>query len=292
MTPLQAQLLDLHSRIAVDDTDENALLRDKRDMVLQRLRDAGLSFRHFNQGSYATGTGIRPWDGDFDIDVGLIFDDASDDPRELKAAVYEAAGYRRQEAEWRRHCVRVPWRRAGEDLFHVDLALYRPSADPGAPLELAVGLPAGRPENVYWQPSDPKGLLRWVKESRRGPDGAQLRRVVRLLKRWKDLHFQSEGTARPPSVALTVAVACHLQPAPGDDAAAMESALAGMLAACVDQLAVPLPVAPRADLLGRMTPGQVQRLGAALRGLLRAVRAARRGDPHALLGRLDPDAEE
>ena len=65
--------------------DDSSILRGKRDLLLRDLRE-GLRryaqnhnvkiprFEHFNQGSYAIGTGIEPLLGeDYDIDVGLNF---------------------------------------------------------------------------------------------------------------------------------------------------------------------------------------------------------------------------
>ena len=57
--------------------DDNAELREKRDILLRKLKDNiaadAASFSSFNQGSYAMHTGIKPDNGDYDIDVGLRF---------------------------------------------------------------------------------------------------------------------------------------------------------------------------------------------------------------------------
>ena len=81
MVNVQSEFLTFHDKIKL--SEENQELRNKRDILLNKLRknisDKAASFTTFNQGSYAMGTGIKPDDGDFDIDVGLKFDIDHDD---------------------------------------------------------------------------------------------------------------------------------------------------------------------------------------------------------------------
>lgn len=75
MMNLQKEFIDFHNKIKLD--DENATLREKRDILLKKLKknisiDAA-AYTTFNQGSYAMGTGIIPEDEDYDIDVGIKF---------------------------------------------------------------------------------------------------------------------------------------------------------------------------------------------------------------------------
>ena len=72
----QQQFKEYYEEIKI--SDEKAGLREKRTILLDALR-AGLpeevpSWTHFNQGSYAMGTGVMPLDGNYDIDVGIVFD--------------------------------------------------------------------------------------------------------------------------------------------------------------------------------------------------------------------------
>ena len=83
MADVQKQFMRFDEAIRLKRFDEEATLRGKRDAVLGRLRDRlGAmrrdgrkipTFEPFNQGSYQMGTGVRPAEGDFDIDVGLRF---------------------------------------------------------------------------------------------------------------------------------------------------------------------------------------------------------------------------
>ncbi|MBT9786732.1 hypothetical protein GPK98_16310 [[Clostridium] symbiosum] len=75
MVNIQSEFISFHNKIKL--SDENSELREKRNILLDKLKknisqDAA-SYTTFNQGSYAMGTGIKPEDGDFDIDVGLKY---------------------------------------------------------------------------------------------------------------------------------------------------------------------------------------------------------------------------
>lgn len=84
MPTLQTAFKQFHDTIKLSDMDENATLREKRDILLDKLKDKisedAASYTYFNQGSYAMHTGISPDDGDYDIDVGLRFDIDKDGP--------------------------------------------------------------------------------------------------------------------------------------------------------------------------------------------------------------------
>src|SRR6266849_3600286 len=103
MAKIQKQFEQFHEAIKLRHYDENAELREKRDRVLKRLKE-GMEkrfaekgeeppkFTTFNQGSYAMGTGTKPLDRDYDIDVGVCFEiaKADYDPVEVKEWVYDA----------------------------------------------------------------------------------------------------------------------------------------------------------------------------------------------------------
>ena len=95
MVNLQSEFITFHDAIKLD--SENEILREKRDILLNKLKekisDDATSYTHFNQGSYAMGTGIKPNDGDYDIDVGLKFDidhDDYEDPVVVKKWIKDA----------------------------------------------------------------------------------------------------------------------------------------------------------------------------------------------------------
>ena len=90
MTILQSEFHTFHSNIKLGAYDENKTLRDKRDLLINELTEAlkdekipgtdkPLTFKKFDQGSYAMNTGIKPKEDDYDIDVGIIFDITNDE---------------------------------------------------------------------------------------------------------------------------------------------------------------------------------------------------------------------
>lgn len=204
-SPFQTRFIRFHDTIKLGNTDENATLRDKRDAVLKRMRDKGLVFTPYNQGSYAMGTGVVPVQADYDIDVGVIFtgDTRPADPLALKKTVYDAVFGHTQNVEWRRHCVRVQYVKAGEPTFHVDLPVYWQDRWSKV-LSLAVGKQNSGLDHKEWQDSDPQGLVGTVTGHLDGEDKWQFRRVIRYLKRWKDVHFPVMGNAAPVGIGITI----------------------------------------------------------------------------------------
>ncbi len=136
MPAVQRQFEDFHSAICFDEDDEKSTLREKRDTIIKALRDRlgndAPSFVNFNQGSYSMHTGVVPLDGNFDIDVGLIFDcnqDKYPDPVALKKKVRDAANTNFRTVLIRRPCVTVNYMSGGEIAYHVDLAIYTKGDD-------------------------------------------------------------------------------------------------------------------------------------------------------------------
>ncbi len=116
MVNLQSEFEEFHDRIKLKDFDENENLREKRNILLEKLKsnisDDAASYTTFNQGSYAMGTGIKPEDGDYDIDVGLRFNidkEEYSDPIEPKKWVYDALDGHTKKVEIRRSCVTVTY---------------------------------------------------------------------------------------------------------------------------------------------------------------------------------------
>ena len=196
--------------------DDNSTLREKRDLLLDDLRE-GLGryaqnqnvkiprFEHFNQGSYAIGTGIEPLpDDDYDIDVGLNFHLSKNDysPVEVKKWVYEALHTGNRTVEYKRPCVRVQYHRRGEELYHVDLAIYSGSnSNWGNQTYLAKGFLGSSPGNQVWEVADPQKLIEIIQQRfQYQEDRNQFRRVIRFLKRWKDVNFSANGMDVQPEL--------------------------------------------------------------------------------------------
>lgn len=217
MVNLQSEFIEFHDAIKLDDNNET--LRGKRDILLNKLKNKisedAASYTHFNQGSYAMGTGIKPDDGDYDIDVGLKFDINKDeyaDPVDVKKWVKEALNGHTKKVEIRRSCVTVTYQEDREDAYHVDFAVYAASNDDGK-LYIAKGKENSTNENKYWEESDPQGLLDLIKSRfDHADDRKQFRRIIRYAKKWKNKHFSLSGNSAPTGIALSVLAYSNFQP--------------------------------------------------------------------------------
>lgn len=207
--PVQGQFERFHNAIKLEEDDERRKLREKREVLLRSLVE-GLprdfpKFTHFMQGSYAMRTGVVPLDGNYDIDVGLIFECTHKefpDPVVLKRRIRDAlAGYGRT-VSIRRSCVTVTYMRNERPDYHVDLALYVRDGSEG--ILLAKGREYSGTDQRRWVQAFPKQLTDYILGRFSGEEQAQFRRCVRYLKRWRDHRFSSGG---PISIALTVAAA-------------------------------------------------------------------------------------
>lgn len=288
MATLHSYFLAFHKAIKLDDLDENATLRNKRDILVQNLRDklpegAPEILRTFTQGSYAMGTGTLPPDGDYDIDVGVVFNSSPEKeaPVDLKKTVRDALSHPGRTVAIRRSCVTVSYL-LGEDIqYHVDMAVYVVQAD-GA-LCLAKGKENSSAEHCFWENADPQRLCEVIVNRHKDDNRAQFRRIVRYLKRWRDHKFSHNGVF---SIALTVAAYHWFNPYKDwiteeyDDVEALLQLLNSILSHwyhCfhenqqVCRLKIMLPVTPYGDLLESMTSLQMDDFKAKLTTLRDAL---------------------
>jgi hypothetical protein len=275
MPAVQQQFDDFHASIKLDNDDEKAKLREKRDTLVQALRDNlgedVPSFLTFNQGSYSMHTGVLPPGGNYDIDVGIVFDckrDRYSDPVVLKKKVRDALNSNGRTVTIRRSCVTVNYMRGNDVAYHVDLALYV-MRDDGL-LDLAKGKENSERDKRVWELSDPKGLTNSVCTAFSKDDElAQFRRCVRYLKRWRSVQFANGGA--PLSISLTIAAKDWFKPRMNtsgrpDDLLAMLAwvdALVGQFLWTSEEgghyrLKVQLPVTPHSDLMAGMTKFQME----------------------------------
>ncbi|MBB4635967.1 nucleotidyltransferase [Longimicrobium terrae] len=224
MANVQKQFEEFDGKIRLGRFDENATLREKRDIIRRKLdrklpdvfKDHGEECPEYfyrDQGSYDVGTGVKPLDSDYDIDQGLYFEVSTGewDPVILKKRVWKALDGHTDEVRIRRPCVTVQYHEAGEPVYHVDIAVYA-NANGDGKARLAVGRESTPTEKRKWELSHPKALKEKIRE--RFPDAddrKQFRRAVRALKRWKDKKFSSDGNAAPLGIGLTVLVYDDLQ---------------------------------------------------------------------------------
>lgn len=263
---LQGLFEHFNDTIKLDENDERRKLRTKREILLDALRPklkaASLSFEHFDQGSYAMRTGVVPKDGNYDIDIGLIFDclpERFPDPILLKRLVSKALSGGNRTVAIRRSCVTVSYMRNGKPDYHVDLALYIRRED--GSLRLARGRESCGPKRREWSPSSPQELTRYIRDRFAGDDQAQFRRCVRYLKRWRDENF--DGGA-PLSIALTMAAAYWFEPRQAEDGTYVDvEALHALLKKIQSNFWIPgrlvvrLPGPVKADLMSAMTNAQM-----------------------------------
>lgn len=276
MADIQKQFDEFHSNIRLSDKDEKANLQEKRDLLVADLKaglkreadkkkEEPLKFENFNQGSYAMHTGIKPHNNDYDIDVGLIFDNTQDDfknPVELKKKVKDALNSTFRTVNIRRPCVTVTYHKDGKPDYHVDLAVYVKIEDEDH-FKIAMGKENSSEDNQEWQESDPKGLISEINDRFGGEERSQFKRTIRYLKRWRDKQFPNNGA--PISIALTCAAYHWFEPIKHagnyNDLRALRALVDKMIENFdwfSNRLEVELPVIPRGDLLERMTDKQME----------------------------------
>ena len=151
--------------------------------------------------------GVIPLDGDFDIDVGLEFKINKidyPDPVVVKEWVFNALFGHTDDVKIRMPCVTVQYHLRKEPLYHVDFAVYAQDGY-STNIYLARGKPTSKENDKKWELDDPRGLIKAVREKFTDEnDRLQFRRVIRSLKRWKDVKFSPDGHEAPIGIGLTV----------------------------------------------------------------------------------------
>ncbi|WP_195573209.1 nucleotidyltransferase domain-containing protein [Clostridium paraputrificum] len=217
---LQKQFEKFNENIKMD-YDENSELASKRDILVNKLKSNEdlPSFTTINQGSYSMYTGVKPLDNkDYDIDVGLRFNVNKGDykPLELKEKVYEILkDHTDYGAEIKQPCVTVTYKKNGNIGYHVDLVIYsyEDKDDTNSQMYLARGKEYSEEKNKKWEKADPMGLKDEIMNKYEDADErAQYRRIIRYLKRWKNIKFNSEGNSEPPGIGITLLAYEKFQP--------------------------------------------------------------------------------
>lgn len=190
MKDCHKDIRDYHDeRVTLTQTQKKEL-RERRDANRDRLR-RGLKkngdpapTKSVSQGSYAMGTVIQEPDNAYDIDDGVVFTAKSligprgapktalDARKMVLDAVHD--GSFKTEPEIKPNCVRVYY----DDGSHVDIPVYRSSADPSGSLKYELA-------SVDWKESDPEGVNDWFRAwvKANAADGRpHSRELIRLLK--------------------------------------------------------------------------------------------------------------
>ena len=217
---IQTHFDKFHDKIKLgreDDAYKKARERDDsiKKEVSSAFAKAGYPVvNDFIQGSLKTHTGIVPISGDYDIDRALVIEDKnapenSVTPKKKALGVLEDRGFKN--ARIKKPCVTADY---ASDNVHIDFIIYKRS---GSQHYLAVGKENSDENNREWSAADPHGLTDWINDdSLYGGDRAkavlaQFRRLVRYLKRWRDVQFNETLAAKVYSIGLTVMVKQRLR---------------------------------------------------------------------------------
>lgn len=251
----------------------NEELKEKKDKLLENLREKlNLTFSHFDQGSYGMGTGIKPIDGDFDIDVGLIFKENNteplDCPFQLKEKVWKALSHSRRTIKIKSPCVTVQYISDNEDKYHVDFAIYKENQY--SDLFFARGKSLDD-DKLNWEPASPKELVNLIKERfPKGEDREQYKRCIRALKRWKSIKLNHKNL---PSIAITVAAYHYFEPKYNNDNKEFPNDIEALITFlnsldnCIKNKYLMLPTRPNNNLLENLTNNQAEDLRIKIRKL-------------------------
>ena len=217
---IQIHFDKFHNKIKLgreDDAYRKARERDDSIMgeVRTAFREAGYPVvADFIQGSLKTNTGIVPKTGDYDIDRAVVIDDGDApenplDPKIETLKVLEDRGFKN--ARIKMPCVTADY--ASENV-HIDFIIYKRL---GERYYLAVGKKNSDEDHREWSGADPLGLIDWINDhSNYGHDadekGTQFRRLVRYVKRWRDVQFSEGVAAKVFSIGLTVMVKQQFKP--------------------------------------------------------------------------------
>ena len=201
MYDLSSKFNTFYDSYVVLPQNDQTKLYDKKELNIQRLKDGLKEYNEENdtaysivetcvQGSVAMSTVVQNEDGDYDIDVAVVFNKSSLGEKGAQATRNLVANALKRktkqfntEPEVKTSCVRIKY----ADGYHIDFAVYRRYYD--SLNECWVYEHAGSD----WTKRDLKGLNDWFKTQNENSDD-NLRKVVRLSKmfcksreKWKNM---------------------------------------------------------------------------------------------------------
>jgi hypothetical protein len=186
---------------------------------------------------------------DYDIDLGLVFNTRPDSvsSQRLKGLIFSAlqnAGY---EPVWQKPCISVAF-----PGFHIDMAICTLE---GNRLFLAEG--KQHDGRARWRPDGMEWFVQMIGNHPNVSDSQQFRRVVRYLKRWKDIHFRFDGMIGPVGLALTVMAYRWFSPQYNDLRALQVVVRQAVQYFQEGNRTLQFPYEPNDNLLRKMSPNQV-----------------------------------
>lgn len=283
-----AQLDDLLHRVCVElqiSPSRHQLAEERYEAVGDWLSANGSPMSVFKpiiypQGSLRIGTTVRPTvRQEFDLDIVLELMQADWEKIQNPTVLIEVLKARLEQndlykgkVERKNRCVRLKY----ADEFHLDILPACPDPVSG---QNCVVIPDR--ETSRWMSSNPKGFAQWF-DSRaelmvkmmieRGeplpePESAEkkapLKRVVQLMKRWRDIFYAQDPDSAPVSIILTTLAGLHYggQQSVGEGLAAVLEGISGSIPSLPNRLVVVNPANSQEYLSERwdQNPGAYRR---------------------------------
>ncbi len=216
MADMQKYFEKFHENIRTD-YDLSSTLREKRDIILKRIRNylannSLPSFSEMLQGSFAMKTGVKPIGKlEYDIDVALRFQFKEEDHTaiEVRKWVFDSVKDHTESVEEKGPCTRVTY----ADGYHVDLVSYAVWED-----EYGITQYRLAHKKNGWRPAEPADLIKYVRKAMEKFDDTndsatstnQFRRIVRYLRRWIDEAMPYESNSKPTGLGCVLLAVNHL----------------------------------------------------------------------------------
>lgn len=215
--PIQTHFDKFNKRIYLTNQSDGYKKAKEKDLSILKdiktaLKTAGYPVvDSFFQGSFAVDTAINSLQGDFDIDRALIIDEgkAPEDPVDPKKIVLKVLEERNfKEPKIKKPCITADYKSIN---LHIDYTIYQHSSNffLGDTYELAVGKIGSDKNNKEWSASDPKGLIEWIESTDNYGEiklskRKQYKRLVRYMKRWRDVNFSEDVRKKLFSIGMTI----------------------------------------------------------------------------------------
>lgn len=258
-----------HDRIKLSNQDDAYKAARERDdsitsAVKTAFEEAGYCvIDDFIQGSFSTHTAILNKTCDFDIDRAIVIDGdaAPENPvtaKKVLCTVLDNRGFKN--ATIKMPCVTADYL---SEKLHIDFPIYKKH---GENLYLAIGRRNSDENNRKWEISQPIELASWIKDKSNYSGSPELKlqqfnRIVRYLKRWRDVQFSEQVASKVYSIGLTVMAKHAFSPVfdqdnMPDDLTALKKTVDSILSSGdiyhIGQeqykVSVHLPVEPRRDI--------------------------------------------
>lgn len=183
-------------------SDKVSILKEHRDTNMSKLKSRlkkdnfPLYKEEINQGSYAMKTIIQHPKNDYDIDVGVIFNEddlkskSKNNPLEIRKYIADIMKDDRfnKQPDYIKNCVRVYY----NDGHHVDMPIYKEYKDENDKTIQKLA-------SSQWEESEPKAINRWFEKQKK--QKKELKKLVQLIKKWSR---SRESWNLPSGLILTI----------------------------------------------------------------------------------------